>query len=368
MPNRTYSQRILRYFTDVRTPVSLYFVYHDEKWDVSPRINGKLDLRANAYQKRHQVWYPLQTGALDTYSACNPGSGSVIWESGLLQPMLVTLKNRNYAKMRGKLYKGSTALGVTLASYKQSRDMIREKYSFLNRKSSEILVDSETWLHRQGKYGRKLPKKIADRYLETIFGWQPLLEDINGALKTLCQQATPPEWIRVSTRVISSKRVAESGFPIAQTVRTYALEARETQAVRVRVSNPNLWLAERAGLLNAGAVAWDLVPFSFIVNRFLNVGQVVNSISDFYGLDFDEPSTTVTVTGELSAAATYWTQVNGESWDSALRSVEKQKWRTLTALTRPSLEFRDPKLSWSDVALVAALFTQNLSKIARLFP
>jgi hypothetical protein len=63
-------------------------------------------------------------------------------------------------------------------------------------------------------------------------------------------------------------------------------------AVDVRVDNPNLHLAQQLGFINPLSVAWELVPFSFVVDWFGNVGQVLASFSDFAGLSQVNPRTT----------------------------------------------------------------------------
>lgn len=52
----------------------------------------------------------------------------------------------------------------------------------------------------------------------------------------------------------------------------------------VAVSNPNLWLANQLGLINPGTIALELVPFSFVFGWFVNLEQVISSMTDLYGL------------------------------------------------------------------------------------
>jgi hypothetical protein len=46
------------------------------------------------------------------------------------------------------------------------------------------------------------------------------------------------------------------------------------------------------GFINPISVAWALVPFSFIVDWFVNVQQVLEQFTDFAGLTLSNPATT----------------------------------------------------------------------------
>jgi hypothetical protein len=44
-----------------------------------------------------------------------------------------------------------------------------------------------------------------------------------------------------------------------------------------------LYLLSQLGLANPAAVAWELVPFSFVVDWFTDAGTFINSFTDFLG-------------------------------------------------------------------------------------
>lgn len=62
----------------------------------------------------------------------------------------------------------------------------------------------------------------------------------------------------------------------------------------MRVTNPNFALANQLGLINPGTVAWEIVPFSFLVDWFIPVGAWLNSFTDILGYDVLYPFTTTT--------------------------------------------------------------------------
>lgn len=272
------------------------------------------------------------------------------------------LEARSYAKFRGKLYKGSASLGVTAASYKQSREMITDRYGQLMTKAGSL--EEKLFRHHRTGTRRKKVRVIADAHLEIIFGWTPLLGDIQSAARSVIQKAEPLVWLKSSAK--SEPLVNREAVAFANGVCWIngTSEFRVVRAATVRVTNPNKWLSERAGLLNVGAVAWDLVPWSFVVNMFVNTGQLVNSITDFVGLEFSNGSMTksgVVKYQLMSFETKARTKPYGLQFGHTRRKV-----RTANAVLRPPLVVKLPGVDWSLAAMAASLFTQKLGKIQRL--
>lgn len=135
---------------------------------------------------------------------------------------------------------------------------------------------------------------------------------------------------------------------------------RVSRSATVEISNPNGWLRERAGLNNPAAVAWDLVPWSFVVNMFVNTGQLVNSITDFVGLSF--PSSSITTRYDLN----YRTHISGRISPKVYGSGSADfrydfKMRQLGGVARPPVVFKVPDLNWGLAAIAASLFAQKFS-------
>lgn len=54
-------------------------------------------------------------------------------------------------------------------------------------------------------------------------------------------------------------------------------------AFDIEVINDSLLTLDQCGLINPLSVAWELVPFSFVVDWFLPIGTYINSMSDYAG-------------------------------------------------------------------------------------
>ena len=139
----------------------------------------------------------------------------------------------------------------------------------------------------------------------------------------------------------------------------------------VRITNPNAWLAERAGSLNIMAVAWDLVPWSFVINMFANTGQLVNSITDFAGLSFQNSSVTTTYREGGAATETLdrswvWPSPGrtASRWTSSWNAMRKT--RTVGPPPRPSLTLKLPDANWELAAIATSLMVQKVSSVGLL--
>jgi len=273
---------------------------------------------------------------------------------GLYRRNYETLYNTAYAKFRGKLYYGKAALGVTAASYRQSADMIRGRYAQMSAPADRMLAQWATL-----PTGKKA-KSLANAHLEVIFGWQPLIEDIQASAKSVIQHADTFSHVkgRAQTPIRSTSLKALSSSLTEN--RDYDLHMRVAICATAEVRNLNTWLLERAGLLNPVAVAWDLVPWSFIVNMFVSTGAVVNSITDFAGLGLSDSGVTTSVKG------LYWTQYGWKDYYGEDQVFNSSKTRELRPPERPYFVTRLPDVNWDLVAMAASLFTQKFSKLARL--
>lgn len=316
---------------------------------------GKLVLRDLPLQRRYDKCMYSFASNQAAAAELNTISETMTFD-GLPFNVRASALSESYARLRGKIYKGSASLGVTVATYGQSRAMIADRYNKLNQSAASYISKLS-----RVKSKKKLARLLASLHLEVKFGWAPLVADILATAKTVIQQAIPPTFISVRVRKF---------VDIQQTWKRSRLKITEssqciytcTRSAKVEISNPNLWLSERAGSLNLAAVAWDLVPWSFVVNMFTNVGQIVNSITDFVGLTFPTSSLTETIKGAGSCIVV----PNGATGYARSRFVRKLKSRSMNGLARPPLTFKLPGANWETAAMLASLFTQKLGVLSKL--
>lgn len=333
-------------------------------WDVSPRVNGKLALRANPLTYSNAKI----TGIVGT-SAPNGNHYTSIALGDQHNPNFIPgwswdpLEQQALAKFNGRLRHGSASMGVTLASWKQSRDMIVNRSNRLGRSLDKAYMRLSRDKRLLGRL-RNEREPLANQILETEFGWRPLFQDMHAALYTVCQDGIPNEYIRsVAKGTISVETGPPNVFPNApKGYQRWKGDARVVLSAKVVLSNPNLWLLNRLGLINPATVIWDLVPWSFVVNMFVNVNAMISSVTNEIGLEISDKSTTRSsfVTKDEGRIS------NGDR--GTLFQSYQGKFKTRSTGTLPALQWqvRIPKLNWELALIASALVVQKFKKINNL--
>lgn len=365
MPYRTF---VITHLTD--SGHEIQDVAYKLNWARSDRFpDGRLMIRDNGVV--HEEWKVLRwmpggiQAAFLLPTSADPNLG---WNHPSVMPIANRLDARTYGRFRGKLYKGSAALGVTLASWKQSQEMITSAYRSIGwgLDSMSRTIDELQRTARRGQYER-LAKRLASKHLEVVFGWQPLVQDILAAATTVINDQPKAQRVsvRASAQIDTFDVYGDEGY--AKMYSTGYGFLKCARSATIEITNPNLWLAERAGLLNGAAVAWDLVPWSFVVNMFVNTGQLVNSITDFAGLSF--PSSSITwglpygYTIVSAPGSRNGDPRRNELYGKAIYRV-KSKYRTLNGVARPPLITKLPDVNWELAAIAASLATQKFRKVS----
>jgi hypothetical protein len=204
----------------------------------------------------------------------------------------------------------SASLAVTIAEWRQSHDAIVHRGGQLldaikslkegRRGNFEGILKKnlpESQRIRMAKKFRDIPdrkwrgptKDLSGLWLEYHFGWAPLVDDIQNAVKVL--GSNPPSQLVVGRgRHFVHRNDVRGNYQWSENS-NYSVKAR-VQAF-VTISNANLAQANQMGLLNPASVAWELVPFSFIVDWFIPIGKFLESWTDTLGFDLQQPFTTV---------------------------------------------------------------------------
>ncbi len=205
-------------------------------------------------------------------------------------------------------------------------------------------------LLRQPKYlARESVRSLSNAYLEFHFGWSPLMQDIYDAMEVIQKPIKPhkikgkatysyPSPFNAITRTIDPEQ--------RTTVRTYSRNTRETLAQRADliISNPNLAAMQQWGVVNPLSIAWELVPFSFVLDWFATVGDYLNSLTDFAGVTLINPHKTW-FTQYTAGRILTSTPKNPKSWNTSYGQYTASGTRCERSLgiSTPSIRLRAPK-------------------------
>lgn len=352
---------------------SRYFKYRS--WERSPRRDGKLLLISNPYQLQHRQIESFEKHPQMTLGCSDWTGASFPYGPAPGSPELAPLRNQAIARLTGRVRQHNANLGVTLASWKQSRDMIVDRSQKVAKAFARVAdrhydeYKKMSPKQRSAKR-RKLSRDRASDFLEGEFGWKPLVDDIQAGLGALAQ--TPHErWISASATgafLWSENLIRPTEFTNRRT--------HEEGNFRVNVGckcsfeNPNVFLANRLGLLNLPGVAWDLIPWSFVVNMFSNAGQMVNSITDFVGVStWDVCMTeTVFIRQQLTLESTALANSRGSLGSAHMVKWKREKTRVrMSQFPKPTFQLKCPELNLELAGIAISLLLQKARSIHRLF-
>lgn len=121
----------------------------------------------------------------------------------------------------------------------------------------------------------------ASSWLELQYGWTPLLLDVYGSAEYVAQllHASSVDLIVKA----AGKGSSTNTYSNANEQSTAVAHAIVKYIVHLKIADPLLRNSAALGLTNPLNVAWELVPFSFVVDWFYPIGATLNSISSLQG-------------------------------------------------------------------------------------
>lgn len=170
---------------------------------------------------------------------------------------------------------------------------------------------------------RRSAKALASNWLALQYGWKPLLNDIYGAAEVLGNLHAP-------------------GFPFQKARSQYRVHAEHTDRflsgsgtfeviyhievigrfnVVYTQSMSTLPTITSLGLTNPALIAWELLPFSFVVDWFLPIGNWISQWDATAGVTFVRGSFSRSVTASTTELATTLPQHPG--WLGAGQRITK---------------------------------------------
>lgn len=243
-------------------------------------------------------------GVKDTRSVVEPASGGQ--------------RNEAITKALLDIANAKANIAEDLATFRQTIGLLHNPLSELTRGLRKAYNDKRVrnQLGRSfndllnGRFGGKVP----ERYLEYAYGWKPLMQDIYGIMEVAKAAGKAP--LLVHGRGKSTRR------PVSPGTRLYnASNAAQTELTgqdcidrvlcslwaRVDPDYSGTRALNQLGLLNPASLAWELVPWSFVVDWVIPIGSVLQALTAPAGLKFVDGS----ISRKLSAKTTWnhWSTV-----------------------------------------------------------
>jgi hypothetical protein len=318
---------------------------------------GRIDWKDNANQKHFSEFSGFYGGGLaPEFASLAPVSSTSASNAALGQ---------FYSNARGAI---SAMQGMTfLGEIAETIHMIRHPAQGLLKSVDSMNQAYKNLLKRFR--GRKfkpaqLQKELANVYLENVFGWLPLVHDIKDGIeaydrlmgKTVSQRVrgfgNDPKQVTSSSRVVNP---STSDFAMVENrIQTTLSEVIYYGAVRGTATGAptNGRMADLFGfrLDEFAPTVWELMPWSFLLDYFANIGDIV-SAATYVNSNLAWCSCTTRATQSIVCSAKFDRKSSGVPQTYVLTGDGGYGWETtVTAVTRtayvspgiPGLQFHLP--------------------------
>lgn len=282
----------------------------------------------------------------DGYLMVNMGSIASKWGgSGMARTFPfpdLGAKAKALAKVQKKIAAGvadladadQANLAVNVAERKQAADMLVKRTRQLLSAAKAI---NKGYLFEAWRQMSSRPKplslkdkikasnsNLANLWLEYQYGWKPLVSDIYGAAEQIARSYRD----LVPYRFVGSHQsVVEGKSFVVQTLNSsiggsqwneladYTYLERARYVIEAVVDNDTLHALSQTGITNPLLLAWEIVPYSFVIDWFLPVGNYLEQLSYAQGLVFKSGTFSLRRSG---MANTWMSKANNLGWPASL--------------------------------------------------
>jgi len=259
-------------------------------------------------------------------------------------------------------------IGNMIAERAQTFDLIASSVTRIARFISSPRQAIAAFLSKGAKKGTL---EASNDFLAFSFGVRPLISDIYGAAQSLARLDSSI----YSDTVIVHGRSTMTDLKTDKLVNWYYTDSQTTRCkvtihyrLEYKITNGTASTLKNLGLINPAEIAWEVLPWSFVIDWILPIGNYIQSLTAETGLTFITGSKTVTVETQYQAERSYdsskWWGSNS-SWNASgqINGQKTVKTKVRTVLgsapgTRlPS--FRSPA-SFQHLMLTLALLRQRI--------
>jgi len=229
------------------------------------------------------------------------------WDRVYDVPAVLALQNRLKLGCLSDVADQKINLAVALAEGRKTADMI---LGTAKRISRAYMAFKKGRLRDVARELDISPGRVHKNWLAYKYGWMPLLMDVKGAAEHFAQtQVGRPIRFSVQKSGVLERSLNMNGLygmygSGVQTTYYRDISWKYECLVKMwlEITNPNTSTLQQLGLTNPALVAWELVPFSFVFDWFISVGDWCKGLSALHGVTVRK----ALVRGTASAD---WTQV-----------------------------------------------------------
>jgi hypothetical protein len=283
--------------------------YQDKIGDNTP--DWPRNIQTNDYLRSKFVWHQQPysvSGSLSNGDSVGgqwgisvignvyPWDGNPFWSTN---DMRDEVSDKLYYKLISQIQSNRVNLGEIFFTRKQTADLI---VSTANRLEGAVralrrgnLSGAVRQLTGNLRYRSRLNRAIGgipEQWLALKYGWQPLLQDVYNSVQTVAQAwSNNGSAFTCSAKAHSSrsgrsiKYGPSSGFPSVTFYET-SCSVQGNASITYGVDSTFTKSLSQMGVTNPLSVAWELLPWSFVVDWFLPIGNYLDALDYARGLVF----------------------------------------------------------------------------------
>lgn len=253
--------------------------------------------------------------------------------------------------------RASLNLAMIIKERRETLKMITGRVSSVARSAATLQRQAlDEWKDAKGRDRKRVAQKWAARHLEFVFGWMPLMGDIEDAVKTFSREGMVTHVKTRGTHTIKdSEKVFEhfvlkdfpgcggrAPFPDAPRARRVGqVEQRLSVRTSLRFEITEQWLQKGVDFgFSPISFAFDAYPLSFVSGWISNFDQWVRTLEPLFGLEFTTGSRSIRRSADAS----------GYVWVGPVESAERP---LVSAIKRPMENYALQRVRWDREVLDA---------------
>ncbi|UUW21323.1 MAG: maturation protein [Sanya fiers-like virus 24] len=226
--------------------------------------------------------------------------------SGALTPTVLISRDAMYNSIRKRIREESVNIAMMLAEFSQTVELFKD--------AAKIIATRGRSIAKQLRKDKS--KAVSKRYLQFQYGIAPLASDVTQLMKNMHESLYKPMYIRgVEKRTATGFRVSQLSPNSSLTTKTATAEVTRQVTYktyyRARLSPAVLQRSLAAsGFFNPFSLAYELIPFSFVLDWWINIGDVLASLENqlvfdsIEVIDSSRTETKVFITGNSDISGT----------------------------------------------------------------
>ncbi len=231
------------------------------------------------------------------------------------------------AKVYGRLQRNRVEVGLAVAEIRQTVNMLAKHSIQLLSLLQAVKRGqfSNQLKHNFGLVKKRGARGVHQQFLEYQYGWKPLMSDIHDTYSALTNRLTDLMYLNARGKVEESfdetvvyDQWHHLGFNEFGWVRVErSVSSKRTHRAKLfgKLSNELTAGFEKYGLSNPLSLAWELIPWSFVLDWWIPVGNVLSSLSAHAGLEFIGGFKSVVAEATVNTKLTPLYEWHGPGWE-----------------------------------------------------